>query len=188
MCKRRALASEGAVRSVACVLALATGCGAQVAPPATAETPRPLMVTLERMGVSQAEESSLEPSIEVEARESVAAGVRQRAAQNHGALPPVNREEAATPDSWPGIIVQNDTPHGLVVWFSGACPRTVALAPGAHFDGEVCEGTYDIAAELSSDDYLPFVGEENILEPGYSYSLTFYVVAAPRTRVIRRRR
>ena len=161
------------------LLVCSAGCGASVAAPATVEEPRPLLVTLERLGVASTEEPALDPAIETEARESVAARVRQRKAQSHGALPPVNREEAATPDSWPGVIVQNDTPHGLVVWFSGACPRTIALAPGAHFDGEVCEGTYDIAAELSSDDYLPFVGEENELEPGYSYSLTFYVVAAP---------
>ena len=168
-------------------VALALGCGGVPSQVATAPQPEPLQVTLERIGHESPDEATLDAALVDEAAESVAAGVRRRQERDHGALPPVSREEAAAPDGWPGVIVQNDTPHGLVVWFAGSCPRTIALAPGASFDGEICEGRYDIAAELSSEDYLPFVGEENELESGYSYSLTFYVVAAPRIRTVRRR-
>lgn len=121
------------------------------------------------------------------ARDRVLADVRARQSGQHGELPPVARSEALTPDAWPVISVRNDTPHGLVVWLAGPCPRTLALPPRGEAADQLCEGEYDIAAELASDNYLPFVGESNSVESGYRYTLTFYVVAAPRRHRLRTR-
>jgi hypothetical protein len=116
-------------------------------------------------------------------RRANAAEYQARQQGRHGALPPLERREPDTsPDAWPSVTIVNDTPHALVVWFAGPCARTVGLGPSAEHRVEVCEGTYEIAAELSSDDYLPFVGQGDDLESGYAYSLTFYVVAEPTQR------
>jgi hypothetical protein len=114
--------------------------------------------------------------------------VTARREGEHGELPPVQQSGEASPDAWPVVLVKNDTPHGLVVWFSGPCPRTVALIPGAEHIAELCEGEYAIAAELAADDYLPFANEGDQLDNGYLYGLSFYIVAEPRTRVRRRGR
>ncbi len=182
---RRRLTTSGArAPSVAAGLAILAGCGGAAEIVRTPSEAAPLVVHLERIEST----TELERALREEAREVVEADVESRRAARHGELPDVDRSEAETPDAWPGLAVRNDTPHGLVVWFAGPCPRTVAIPPGGAFEGEVCEGTYDIAAELASEDYVPFVGEENALENGYAYSLTFYVLARPRTRTRRFRR
>ncbi|MBW2465150.1 MAG: hypothetical protein JRH11_26105 [Deltaproteobacteria bacterium] len=115
--------------------------------------------------------------------------VATRRQGEHGALPAVEQQEgAASPDDWPLVGIRNDTPHGLVVWFSGPCPRTVALIPGTDQVTELCEGTYDIAAELAADDFLPFANEGDQLDNGFLYGLSFYVVVEPQTRGRRGRR
>ncbi len=161
------------------VLAVLVACGAAPPPP----PPEPLIVTIEEVTdvgdhPLAAEESQL-----------MSDRVATRRQGEHGALPAVEQQEgAASPDAWPLVGIKNDTPHGLVVWFSGPCPRTVALIPGAEQVAELCEGTYDIAAELAADDFLPFANEGDELENGYLYGLSFYVVAEPQTRPRRGRR
>jgi len=145
-------------------------------------TERPLEVLIEE--VPDPGEDEL---VQVEAR-LVMAGVARRRQGDHGALPEIAREAEEQPDAWPKVMVRNDTQHGLVVWFAGPCPRTVALLPQGEHTVELCEGSYDIAAQLSAADFLPFVGEGDELENGYGYALSFYVIAEPRTRVLQRRR
>jgi hypothetical protein len=123
-----------------------------------------------------------------EEKRLLAVGIARRRAGQHGELPAMEQREEENPDAWPIVRVKNDTPHGLVVWFAGPCPRTVALVPGGEHVAELCEGDYDIAAELTADDFLPFVGDGDELANGYAYSLSFYVVAEPRVRTRRVRR
>lgn len=139
----------------------------------------PLSLELERLDtVDPVDREFLE-----RARSQIEADVRLRRQRRHGSLPAVQRSEARSPASWPEVSVRNDTPHALVVWFSGPCPRTLALPPRGRLTDELCEGDYDVAAELASDDFLPFVGESNQVDSGFRYTLTFYVVAAPTRRV-----
>ncbi len=152
-------------------------CGSAPPPP----PPEPLVVTIDEIS-----EDGDDPLDQEEAR-LMSDRVTARREGEHGALPPVQQSGEASPDAWPVVLVKNDTPHGLVVWFSGPCPRTVALIPGAEHIAELCEGEYDIAAELAADDYLPFANEGDALDNGYMYGLSFYIVAEPRTRTRRRR-
>jgi serine/threonine protein kinase len=86
-------------------------------------------------------------------------------------------------------LIRNATDHGLVVWFAGPCARTSALAPRAETIVELCEGTYDLAAELAAPDFVPFVGNGDVVENGFAYEIVFYVLRAPEeTRRARRRR
>lgn len=118
----------------------------------------------------------------------VAEDVAARRAARHEALPAVERSDAAgEADAWPLVTVRNNTPNGLVVWFAGPCARAVALAAQATQSVELCEGRYDIAAQLASPDFLPFVGNGDEVENGSRYSLTFYVLVRPQTHVRVRR-
>lgn len=167
------------------------GCGApaqniSTASPSGADgrSTTPLEVHFERLGV----EDDIDEELLEAARDRVMEDVRQRQQQRHGRLPPVSRSEAQSPDAWPVVSVRNDTPYGLVVWFAGPCPRTMALPPHGELTDDLCEGNYDVAAELASEDFLPFVGEGNQVDSGYQYTLTFYVVSNPRVRRVRARR
>jgi hypothetical protein len=156
------------------VLAALGACGGAGARPEAAPraaAPPPLAVTIEVL----AEED------DPRAAGAVAARVAERRAGRHGRLPPLEESGPVAPDAWPRVTVRNDTPHGLVVWFAGACPRTLAVAPRQAADLELCEGRYDVAAQLSSPDFLPFVGEGEEVVDGKRYALTFYVVSQPRT-------
>lgn len=136
------------------------------------------------------EEEIEEEAVEEETEEQrlVRASVRARRQGDHGQLPPIERRDELAAEAWPLVTVVNDTPHRLVVWFAGPCPRTVALEPRGEHAAELCAGLYEIAAELGADDFLPFVGDGDELEDGYGYSLTFYVVAEPGRRRVRQRR
>jgi len=125
------------------------------------------------------------------ANELVAQDVAQRRAGRHGELPPLQEsaEEEILPDAWPTVTIRNGTEKGLVVWFAGPCARTVALAPTAELLVELCEGDYDVAAQLAADDVLPFVGDGEELVNGTRYEITFYVMRpGERPRIRRRRR
>jgi len=115
--------------------------------------------------------------------------VQSRRAREHGQLPPLERRGEAAEDAWPTVTIRNATDHGLVVWFAGPCARTSALAPRAETIVELCEGTYDLAAELAAPDFVPFVGNGDVVENGFAYEIVFYVLRAPEpTRRARRRR
>ncbi|MAT23834.1 MAG: hypothetical protein CMN29_02530 [Sandaracinus sp.] len=118
--------------------------------------------------------------------ELLAETLAARRQAEHGELPPLERAGEAQPDAWPTVTLRNATDHGLVTWFSGPCARTVALAPGGEVTVELCEGTYDLAAELSAEGFLPFVGEGEQVENGVAYEITFYVVRTPDGRRGRR--
>lgn len=96
----------------------------------------------------------------------------------HGELPPLEasqRESDAA--AWPEVRIRNATDFGLVVWFSGPCPRTVALAPRAEHAEELCAGNYDVVAELDEPGFDPFVGRGDELEDGAAYQVTFLLRA-----------
>ncbi|MBX3250441.1 MAG: hypothetical protein KF901_24915 [Myxococcales bacterium] len=113
--------------------------------------------------------------------------IGSRRAREHGALPPLERRGDAPRDEWPTVTIRNATDHGLVVWFAGPCPRTSALAPHAEAIVELCEGNYDLAAELAAPDFLPFVNQGDEIEAGFAYEVTFYVVRRPEAAPRRRR-
>jgi hypothetical protein len=124
-----------------------------------------------------------------EARLLASEVVQSRRAREHGQLPPLERRGEAAEDAWPTVTIRNATDHGLVVWFAGPCARTSALAPRAETIVELCEGTYDLAAELAAPDFVPFVGNGDVVENGFAYEIVFYVLRAPEeTRRARRRR
>lgn len=124
-----------------------------------------------------------------EARLLASEVVQSRRAREHGQLPPLERRGEAAENAWPTVTIRNATDHGLVVWFAGPCARTSALAPRAETIVELCEGTYDLAAELAAPDFVPFVGNGDVVENGFAYEIVFYVLRAPEpTRRARRRR
>jgi hypothetical protein len=109
------------------------------------------------------------------ARAAIREQVRRRATSDHASLPPPVRDGAPDPQTWPRIVIRNDTPHGLVVWVSGPCARTLALPPQAQNEAELCEGDYQLAAQLAAPSFLPLVGEEARFDDGFRYTFTFYV-------------
>lgn len=124
-----------------------------------------------------------------EARLLASEVVQSRRAREHGQLPPLERRGEAAENAWPTVTIRNATDHGLVVWFAGPCARTSALAPRAETIVELCEGTYDLAAELAAPDFVPFVGNGDVVENGFAYEIVFYVLRAPeQARRARRRR
>ncbi len=166
------------------LLAISVGCGGAPAVGATSTGPRALDVRIEEL-----DSEALDALASDEAR-LVAEDVATRRAGRHAALPAVQRSEdaPAAADAWPLVTVSNNTPNGLVVWFAGPCARAVALGPHATQAVELCEGRYDIAAQLASPDFLPFVGNGDEVANGSRYSLTFYVLVAPQTHTRLRRR
>ncbi len=173
--------------SLGCALVF-LGCGGttpspQPAPRATAAPALPpLHVEVTEIDLTE-EDAEAERNAQ-----SIAENVAELRAGKHGALPPLRKSAATEPDAWPTVTARNATRHGLIAWFSGPCPRTIVLAPGAEIVAELCEGTYDIAAELSAKDFLPFVGEGDELRAGVAYEITFYVMVEPRVRARRGRR
>lgn len=167
----------------AALLAGAVGCGGATATGGTGPAtrgPRALDVRIEEL-----DSETLEALEHDEAR-LVAQDVAARRAARHEELPTVERSAGAEADAWPLVTVRNNTPNGLVIWFAGPCARAIALAAQGTQSVELCEGRYDIAAQLASPDFLPFVGNGDEVENGSRYSLTFYVLVQPQTH--RRRR
>ena len=111
-----------------------------------------------------------------------------RAAGDHLDLPEAVVDGGPDPDAWPRVTVMNDTAHGMVIWMSGACARTIALPPHSQNSVEICEGGYQIAGQITDGNFLPLVGEHDVLENGYQYTFTFYVQVNPYQTRTRRRR
>ena len=42
---------------------------------------------------------------------------------------------------------------------------------------EICEGHYDLAAQVGASGYVPLVAEGSDFENGFAYTFTFYVVS-----------
>ncbi|MEZ4338790.1 MAG: hypothetical protein R3B82_19405 [Sandaracinaceae bacterium] len=121
-------------------------------------------------------------------RERIAESVAARAAGDHLDLPEAVVDGGPDPDAWPRVTVMNDTAHGMVIWMSGACARTIALPPHSQNSVEICEGGYQIAGQITDGNFLPLVGEHDVLENGYQYTFTFYVQVNPYQTRTRRRR
>ena len=153
-------------------------CGAASGTPGTSSG-RPLRVTIEEIGFADAEREV--------ARQTVAESVAQRVQVEHGELPPADVGGAPDPDAWPQVTVANETEHGLVVWVSGPCARTVALPPQSQNTVEVCEGGYQVAGQVARGNFLPLVGEQEVLENGYHYTFAFFVQSNPYSTRRRRR-
>ena len=140
----------------------------------------PLRVTIEEVRFDRAERAA--------EREAAAEGVRVRASIEHTDLPEAEVDGAPDPDAWPQVTLMNDTAHGMLIWLSGPCARTVALPPHSQNSVEVCEGSYQIAGQISEGHFLPLVGEEDQLGNGYRYTFTFFVQSDPYRPGRRRRR
>ncbi len=167
-------------------LVVLAGCGA-----AAGAAPRPLPpleVSVRRLSSDTSAALDDARLDEREARLLASEVVGTRRAREHGQLPPLERLGEASDDAWPTVTIRNATDHGLVVWFAGPCARTSALTPHAETTVELCEGTYDLAAELAAPNFVPFVGQGDIVENGYAYEIVFYVLRAPASRTVRRRR
>ncbi len=154
------------------------GCGS--APPSTVVTrdPAPLEVTVEEMTFGVETESL---------REQVAESVATRARAEHMDLAPAEVGESVDPDAWPQVTVVNETSHGLIVWVSGPCARTIALPPQSQNSVEVCEGSYQVAGQVVNGNFLPLVGAPDMLSNGASYRFSFFVQTNPHGRRVRRR-
>jgi hypothetical protein len=149
---------------------LACGCGA----PQGEGAREPLRVTIEEVGFGDGEREVT--------REAVAESVARRAQAEHTALPAAEVDGAPDPDAWPRVTVANETAHGLVVWVSGPCARTIALPPRSQNEVEVCAGSYQVAGQVAEGNFLPLVGDPEELENGYHYTFTFYVQTNPYVR------
>ncbi|MGB0680278.1 MAG: hypothetical protein ACPGUV_11510 [Polyangiales bacterium] len=146
-------------------------------PPAVPSEPR-LVVEFEALGEDA--EAQGERRLADDEQRLLADDIALRSASKHGQLPPMQRSAEGQPDAWPRVTIENATPHRLVVFFAGPCPRSIALLPKGIHAVEFCEGKYDVAAELSAPNFLPFVGEDEQLESGYAYSVKFYVMPGRR--------
>ncbi|MEM1416009.1 MAG: hypothetical protein AAGH15_13970 [Myxococcota bacterium] len=155
-------------------LCLALGACAASVPAAAPGAPEPPPLEVQVRVVTAAEQREAYFAQEAEL---VARRVEARRRGGHGELPPLERtpEAMALPEAWPQVRVRNATDFGLIVWFSGPCPRTVALAPRAEHTEELCAGRYELVAELDERGFQPFVGRGDDLEEGGAYQVTFFL-------------
>lgn len=160
----------GLGRALAVTLCLLGACTRSVPTPARpAPADPPLDVNLRLLTAAEQRRAHFEEEATL-----VAQRVEAWRRHGHGELPPLEaspRESDAA--SWPEVRIRNATDFGLVVWFSGPCPRTVALAPRAEHAEELCAGNYDVVAELDEPGFDPFVGRGDELEDGAAYQVTF---------------
>ncbi len=155
---------------VLCLLTVGAGCGG--APGGgSGDGDRPLSVVIEEVRFDRADREA--------ARASAAESVRARANIDHTELPAAEVDGAPDPDAWPQVTLMNDTAHGMLIWLSGPCARTIALPAHSQNSVEVCEGGYQIAGQISEGHFLPLVGERDQLDNGYRYTFTFFVQADP---------
>ncbi|MFK7989688.1 MAG: hypothetical protein AB8I08_26960 [Sandaracinaceae bacterium] len=153
------------------------GCGATQSTGASSDPAR-LQVEIEELTFGVAGEG---------VREAVAQSVAARARTQHMDLPPAEVAESVDPDAWPHVTVANETAHGLVVWVSGPCARTIALPPQSQNSVEVCEGSYQVAGQVVNGNFLPLVGTPDTFLNGARYRFSFYVQSNPYQRRVRRR-
>ena len=85
-------------------------------------------------------------------------------------------------DAWPRVRFVNDTRYGIVVWVSGPCAREVVLPPSGEHEAEVCEGSYEVAAQVDARGIVPLVGESTEFMDGYAYTYTIFVTSGGRRR------
>lgn len=154
------------------IASLTIACGA--ATPSTGLPPLEIAIDEVRPGAEQSADA-----------DEIRRSVTMRAEVDHSDLPPAVREGEPEPGAWPRVVVQNDTPYGMVVWVSGPCARTLALPAMSQNEAEICAGEYQLAAQLSRENVLPLVGEGASFDDGFRYTFTFYVRG---DRRVRRRR
>jgi len=167
-------------RIIACLLLAGVGCGGTPQGAEHAPAGPPLEVSIQEVRFDQAEREA--------ARESAAESVRVRASLEHMEMPAAEVDGGPDPDAWPQVTLMNDTAHGMLIWLSGPCARTIALPAHSQNSVEVCEGSYQIAGQISEGHFLPLVGEQDQLGNGYHYLFTFYVQSDPYRPGRRRRR
>ena len=153
-----------------CLAGYALACSRTTAPPARpAPEDPPLEVDLRVLTAAEQRTAHF-----TEEAALVAQRVEAWRSHGHGELPPLEASPGESDAaSWPEVRIRNATDFGLVVWFSGPCPRTVALAPRAEHAEELCAGRYDVVAELDEPGFDPFVGRGDELEEGAAYQVTF---------------
>jgi hypothetical protein len=114
--------------------------------------------------------------------ELVALRVRARRSGAHAALPGAVQGSGLEPDAWPRVRFVNDTRYGIVVWVSGPCAREVVLPPSGEHEAEVCEGSYEVAAQVDARGIVPLVGESTEFMDGHAYTYTIFVTSGGRRR------
>jgi tetratricopeptide (TPR) repeat protein len=70
--------------------------------------------------------------------------------------------------------IENGTPFGLTVIFSGPASKQVALLPGTTRTVSLPVGTYKVAARVTAPDVLPFFGVDQYA-PNSDYQARFYI-------------
>jgi hypothetical protein len=97
---------------------------------------------------------------------------------DHGELPPLTATSTGGAGD-PVTDISNQTPAKLTIWFAGKCSHQVDVPASTKITTVFCPGTYNIAAMLEDNAFLPLVREEQEFTAGVRYRLDFFVKKPP---------
>lgn len=79
----------------------------------------------------------------------------------------------------PVTEIKNGTPFNLTLYFAGKCAHHTKVPPNGSITAVFCPGTYNIAAVVDNDAYLPLVRQDQKFEGGVAYLLQVVVKQRP---------
>jgi hypothetical protein len=79
----------------------------------------------------------------------------------------------------PVTEIKNGTSFNLTLYFAGKCAHHTKVPPMGKVTAVFCPGTYNIAAVVDNQDYLPLVRQDQKFEGGVSYLLQVVVKQRP---------
>lgn len=79
----------------------------------------------------------------------------------------------------PVTRIHNETEFKLTIWFAGKCSHQTEVPPSSTITAVFCPGTYQIAAVVDNEDYLPLVREDQKFASGIGYELKFIIKKKP---------
>jgi hypothetical protein len=97
---------------------------------------------------------------------------------DHGQLPPLTTTSTGGVGD-PVTDISNQTPAKLTIWFAGKCSHQVDVPASTTITAVFCPGSYNIAAMLEDNAFLPLVREEQEFTEGVRYRLDFFVKKPP---------
>lgn len=92
----------------------------------------------------------------------------------HGLLPPMDKKSENSYSTDNQITVKNNTDFSLTIMYSGTQSKKIVLRPGSKNTFELDNGQYRIAANVSTNNVIPYAGNENLV--GGSYEFVFYIM------------
>ncbi len=96
----------------------------------------------------------------------------------HAKLPPLTATLTGGKGD-PVTEISNKTQTTLTIWFAGECSHQVKVPKDATVTTVFCPGSYNIAAMVDDNAFLPLLREGQLFKAGVHYRLDFFVKKSP---------